>query len=65
MQCGKWLVDGREYARVMEEEHGFSLVLSKGNVLACGNYCTIKLLEYEMKVVECMFKKRLRKMVET
>ena len=23
---GKWLVDGREYARVMEEKHGCSLV---------------------------------------
>ena len=36
----------------------------KGSVLKCGNYCTIKLLEDGMKVVECVFKKRLRKMVE-
>ena len=55
---GKWLVDGREYARVVEKEHGCSLLLE------CGNYHTIKLLEHGMKVVECVFEKRLRKMVE-
>ena len=37
---------------------------SKGNLLECGNYCTIKLLEHGMKVVERVFEKRLRKMVE-
>ena len=26
LPSSKWLVDGREYARVMEEEHGCSLV---------------------------------------
>ena len=36
----------------------------KGNVLNCSNYCKIKLLEHGMKVVECVFKKRWRKMVE-
>ena len=36
----------------------------KGNVLECGNYRTIKLLEHGMKVVERVFEKRLRKMVE-
>ena len=40
------------------------LYKGKGNVLECGNYCTIKLLEHGMKVVECVFEKRLRKMVE-
>ena len=30
----------------------------------CGNYRTIKLLKHGMKVVECVFEKRLRKMVE-
>ena len=30
----------------------------------CGNYRTIKLLEHGMTVVEFMFKKRLRKIVE-
>ena len=34
----------------------------KENVLECSNYCTIKLLEHGMKVVERMFEKRLRKM---
>ena len=34
------------------------------NVLECGNYCTVKLLEHGMKVVECVFQKRLREMVE-
>ena len=33
-------------------------------MLECGNYHTIKLLEYGMKVVEHAFEKRLRKMVE-
>ena len=36
----------------------------KGNALECGNYCTIKLLEHGMKVMEGVFEKRLRKMVE-
>ena len=36
----------------------------KGNVLECGNYHTIKLLEHGMKVVECVFKKKLRKIVK-
>ena len=36
----------------------------KENVLECGNYHTIKLLEHEMKVVEHVFEKRLRKMVD-
>ena len=39
-----------------------SLHKGKGNVLECGNYCTIKLLEHGMKVVERVFEKRLRKM---
>ena len=46
----------------MEEEHGCSLV--QANVLECGNYHTIKLLEHGMKVVVHVFEKRLRKMVE-
>ena len=62
MWSGKWLVDGREYASVMEEKHG--LYKGKGNVLECGNYRTIKLLEHGMKVVECVLEKRLRKKVE-
>ena len=40
------------------------LYKDKGNVLECGNYRTIKLLEHGMKVVERVFEKRLRKMVE-
>ena len=33
-------------------------------MLEYGNYCTIKLLEHGMRVVEGVFEKRLRKMVE-
>ena len=40
------------------------LYKGKGNVLECGNYHTIKLLEHGMKVVERVYEKRLRKMVE-
>ena len=40
------------------------LYKGKGNVLKCGNYHTIKLLKHGMKVVEYLFEKRLRKMVE-
>ena len=40
------------------------LYKGKENVLECSNYSTIKLLEHGMKVVEDVFKKRLRKMVE-
>ena len=36
----------------------------KGNVLECGNYRAIELLEHGIKVVERVFEKRLRKMVE-
>ena len=39
------------------------LYKGKGNVLECGNYHTIKLLEHGMNVVERVFQKRLRKMV--
>ena len=41
-----------------------SLYKGKGNVLECGNYHTSKLLEHGMKVLERVFEKRLRKMVE-
>ena len=34
------------------------LYKGKGNVLECGYYRTIKLLEHGMKVVECVFEKR-------
>ena len=40
------------------------LYKGKGNVLECGNYHTIKLLKHGMQVVEHVFEKRLRKMVE-
>ena len=40
------------------------LFKGKGNVLKCNNYCTIKLLEHGMKVVEHVFEKRMRKMAE-
>ena len=36
----------------------------KGNVLECDNNHTIKFLEHGMKVVERVFEKRLRKIVE-
>ena len=42
----------------------FPLYKGKRNVFKCGNYHTVKLLEHGMKVVECAFEKRLRKMVE-
>ena len=40
------------------------LYKGKGNGLECGNYQTNKLLEHGMKVVESVFEKRLKKMVE-
>ena len=40
------------------------LYKGKGNVLGCGKYLTIKLLEHGMKVVDRVFKKKLRKMVQ-
>ena len=40
------------------------LYKGKGNVLECGNYRTIKLLEHGMKVVERVFEKRLRKTID-
>ena len=33
------------------------LYKGKGNVLECGNYRTIKLLQHGMKVLECVFEK--------
>ena len=36
----------------------------KGNVLECGNYCTIKLLEHGLKLEERVFEKRFREMAE-
>ena len=40
------------------------LYKGKGNVLDCDNCRKIKLLEHGMKVVEHVFEKRMRKMVE-
>ena len=40
------------------------LYKGKGNVLECDYYHTIKLLEHGRKVVEHVFEKRLRRMVE-
>ena len=40
------------------------LYKGKRNVLECSNYRIIKLLEHGMTVVECVFKKRLRRMLE-
>ena len=62
--CREWPVDGREYARVIKRSTVVPLYNGKGNELECDNYRTIKLLEHGMKVVECVFEKRLRKMVE-
>jgi len=36
----------------------------KGDVRSCGNYRSIKLLEHGMKVIERVFVKRLRKVVD-
>ena len=64
--CG--VANGLLMGESMQESWKRSMVVSlykgKGNVLECGKYRTIKLLEHGMKVVERVFKKRLRKMVE-
>ena len=64
--CG--IANGLLMAENMPESWKRSMVVplykDKGNVLECGNYRTIKLLEYGMKVVKRVFEKRLRKMVE-
>ena len=60
----KWPVDEREYVKAIERSTVVPLYKGKGNVLECGNYHTIKLLEHGMKVVERVSEKRLRKMVE-
>ena len=61
--CG--VVNGLLMAECMPKSWKRSSVVplykGKGNVLKCGNYCTIKLLEHGMKVVQCVFEKRLRK----
>ena len=62
------VADGLLMAECMPESWMRSTVVplykGKGNVLECGNYHIIKVLEYGMKVVEHVFEKRLRKMVE-
>ena len=64
--CG--VANGLLMGESMPESWKRSMVVplykGKGNVLECGNYCTIKLLEHGMKVVECVCEKRLSKMVE-
>ena len=66
MLCG--VANGLLMGESMSESWKRSMVASlyegKGNVLECGNYRTIKLLEHGMKVVERVFEKRLRKMAE-
>ena len=58
------LLMGENMPELLKRSMVVALYKGKGNVLVCGNYHTIKLLEHGMKVVECLFKKRLRKMVE-
>ena len=41
-----------------------SVYKGKRDVRSCGNYRSIKLLEHGMKVIERIFEKRLRKVVE-
>ena len=64
--CG--VANGLLMGESMPESWKRSMVVplykGKGNVLECGNYCTIKLLKHGMKVVERVFEKKLRKMVE-
>ena len=64
--CG--VANGLLMGESMPESWKRSMVVhfykGKGNVLECGNYHTIKLLEHGMKVVERVFEKRLREMVE-
>ena len=59
------LLMGESMPKLWKRSTVVPLYKGKRNVLECGNYRTIKLLEHGMKVVECVFKKRLRKMVET
>ena len=59
-QCG--VANGLLMGESMPESWKRSTVVplcnGKENRLECGNYCTIKLLEHGMKVVECVFEKR-------
>ena len=59
----KWPVDGMSMPESWKRSMVVPLYKGKGNVLECGNYHPIKLLEHGM-MIECVFEKRLRKMVE-
>jgi hypothetical protein len=58
------LLEGGEMPESWKRSSVIPLYKGKGDVLECGNYRTIKLLEHGMKVVERIFERRLRKMVE-
>ena len=64
--CGmaNGLLIGESMPKSWKRSKVVTLYKGKGNMLECGNNCTIKLLEHGMKVVEHVFEKRLRKMVE-
>ena len=64
--CGvaNGLLMGESMPELWKRSMVVPLCKGKGNELECGNYCTVKFLEHGMKVVECVFEKRLIKMVE-
>ena len=51
------LLMGESMPELWKRSMVFPLYKGKGNVLECGNYCTIRLLEHGMKVVERVSKK--------
>ena len=58
------MLEGKKMPESWRKSDLIPIYKGKGDVRSCGNYRSIKLLEHGMKIVERIFEKRLRKVVD-
>ena len=58
------MLEGNKMSESWRKSDLIPIFKGKGDVRWCGNYRSIKLLEHGMKVIERIFKRRLRKVVK-
>ena len=58
------MLEGNKMPESWRKSDLISIFKGKGDVRTCGNYRSIKLLEHDMKVIERIFERRLRKVVK-
>ena len=63
MELCQGVLDGREMLDEWKTSVIMSIFKGKGDVISCGSYTGVKLLEHAMKIVERVLKKRIRTLV--